>query len=62
MADQLNEYARSKITQVKESLVAGEEPTNFISAYLEEVRKSNGKIEDRYLGLDSFCKRSIKDV
>ena len=57
VADQLNEYARTKIEQVKESLTVGEDQTNFISVYLQEVRKSDGKIEDRYLVFASLLKK-----
>ena len=47
VADFINQFALEKIKEVKENIKGNEKASNFISAYLREIEKSDGKLEDR---------------
>ena len=49
VADKLNDFAWKKISELKENIKTNEETNNFISSYLKEIEKSDGKMEDRYV-------------
>ena len=47
--NKLHEIVIRKIQERKEHMEHSDESTDFITAYLREVGKSEGKLEDRYL-------------
>ncbi len=46
-SEAFNKFTAEKVAEVRSKMKEGEEPTNFIAAYLKEVEKSKGKLEDR---------------
>ena len=48
VGNELHDFAVRKINERKEHMEHSDESTDFITAYLREVKKSEGKLEDRY--------------
>ena len=48
VGNKLHDFAVRKINERKERMEHSDECTDFITAYLGEVKKSEGKVKDRY--------------
>ena len=48
VCNRVHAYVAGKELERKESMQRGQDSTDFISMYLKEVEKSDGKLEDRY--------------
>ena len=47
VADRANEMVTKRIRERRENMKQGDETSDFISAYLSEVDKSGGKLQDK---------------
>ena len=47
VSDYFNNFAWRKIEETKKHMKSGEESSDFISGYLKEIEKSEGKLQDR---------------
>ena len=59
VGNRLHDFAVRKINERKEHMGHSDESTDFITAYLREVKKSEGKVKDRY---GNFIKRANYEV